>query len=240
MSAKKNIVDRVKERELAAARAKQAANQPQGGYTPFGQDTNRAVEDLDELADHHTTFFYTSEDPTKVLKRVDEVLRGLGAKDVAIKDEKFKIKAIVAPGGAPPSGPVDEADEPQPLALGMGGGDQIQIAAQILAVPNESGLCALAFELRDGDQMTFLKLFRGELTNQLGDVIASSQSTGRVKRVCVTKSCQLACHICQGVAWAPAWCLIAVSWVCRSLVLAPDDKASNEEPVSDAVDEDVF
>lgn len=193
ISGKQRIVEHVKERQLAEARAQQAARQPAGGYTPFGQDTNRAVEDLELLDDHHKTYFYTTEDPTKVLKRVDEVLLGLGAKDVVIKDEKFKIKATLMPT-TPTSESSDEADEPtQPLSLGMGG-EPLQIAAQILAIPNEPGLSALAFEMRDGDQMSFLKLFQGELSHQLRDVIISADAA----------------------------------------------KGPSEEPVSDAVEEDVF
>jgi len=154
MEQKRQTVQRTKERELAAAKAKKAREKARAGaarggaYDPFGQQVMRGGPKPPIAGPSGLTYFYSHVDPEVALKRLAKAFGDLQAAPVSVKDEDFKVKATLPRETGP-----------------------LSVVARVLSVDEEGELLILDLERRSGDQLDFVKLVQTELAGLLKDVV---------------------------------------------------------------------
>lgn len=153
MAQKRQTVQRTKERELAAAKAKKAREKARAGakggaYDPFGQQVMRGGPKPPVAEPSGLTYFYTHVDAEFALKRLAQAFTDLEATPVSIKDEDFKVKATLSREAGP-----------------------LSVVARVLSVDEEGELLILDLERRSGDHLDFVKLVQTELAGLLKDVM---------------------------------------------------------------------
>lgn len=160
MSQKNRIVQQAKDRELAQARAqkaRQARARGTRGYNAFSKQTHRAVPPPapPSVDMKRYTYFYSPMDADELLEKVNQVYEGLGAQNITIKHEDFKIKAHM----------------PENEARGA-----LDVVAFVYTVPEETDMYMLDFERRSGDQIDFLKLICADIAERLQDAVVGDEA----------------------------------------------------------------
>jgi len=154
MEQKRLTVQRTKERELAAAKAKKAREKARAGatrggtYDPFGQQVMRGGPKPLVAKPSGMTYFYSHADPEVALKCLAQVFSDLKAGSVTVTDEDFKVKATLPRETGP-----------------------LTVVARVLSVEEEDELLVLDFERRNGDKLEFVKFVQTEIAGLLKDIV---------------------------------------------------------------------